>query len=606
MKAISEIKQSLKTTKEVLRLVWQTSSQYTVYIVLILTVSAIMPIVEAYFIKKVIDNLTSPLHQKIAFSVILFYLILFISATVISRVIESLRTSTQIVFGNLFAKEINNRIVEKTTKLEYSKFEDPVFYDKLERTRDHASWKPLNAFYHLFGGLRYLITFVSIVAVIFTFSPWIVLLMIIFTIPSLYVQIKFGDAWWNLLHSETTDSRRAHYLQYLMTNRHEMKDIKLLNLRNNLLDKYNALYNKLFNEQKKVIIRKYAWELITYLFSDIILVLFYLYLAWQTYLQKYSIGDFTFFSTMYLNGVRALHGFVIDISGVYENNLFISEVVEFLEMEEESGYADNSANPNIRSKKKIPLTISEIEFRDVWFKYPGTEKWILNGVSFRIASKHSIALVGENGAGKTTLVKLITRLYLPTKGEILVNGINVDEYSLDDYRNLIGVAFQDFAKFQFSLDENIRMGDIKRKLSSNEIIVAAKKAHIHKKAISLPKGYKTKLGRWYHEGDEISFGEWQRVAIARALVKDCPLYILDEPTAALDAKAEYLVFEEFKKHVRGRMAVFSSHRFSNVRLADDILVIENGRIIEKGSHNELMYKKGKYHELYNFQADRYK
>ena len=597
MKTLGKFRSTLKISKEVIKLIWQTSKAYTIYVIILLILTSIIPILEAYFIKRIIDILTFSLQSKIEFNSVFLYLALFIAATLFERIIASQRNAIQIILGNLFNKKINQKIVEKTTKLAFWRFEDPKFHDKLDRTRDQATWKPLNTFYYLFESLMNFFTLVSILIVFFTFSPLISILMIIFTIPSLIVQLKYGEKWFNLLYDETPESRKLNYYQYLMAGHYETKDIKLLNLRNFLLIKYKTLYNKLFEEQKSLIVKRYILEFMGFILSDIMLVVFYFYLAWQTFLQKLSIGDFTFFSTLYTRANMSLQGLIRGIAGVYENNLFINELIEFLNLEEEKLSLKH---------EKIPKIIKTIEFRDVWFKYPGTEECVLKGISFIISAEQNVALVGENGAGKTTIVKLLTKLYDPTKGEILMNNINIEKFDLNEYRNLIGVAFQDFAKFFFSVEENIKFGDINRKISKEEIIEVAKKAHIHKKIMTFPNKYSTTLGRWYHEGHEISYGEWQRIAIARALIKRCPVYVLDEPTAALDAKAEYLVFEEFKKHVIGKIAMFISHRFSNVRLANKILVLENGKIIQEGSHQELAKINGRYKELYEFQARSYR
>ncbi len=364
-----------------------------------------------------------------------------------------------------------------------------------------------------------------------------------------------------------------------------------------LLGRYKALYDKLFNEQKKLVLKRHLWGFLTYLLSDIVLTLFYFSLILQAYARRITLGDFTFYSTTYLRGVSALHGLVRDISEIYENNLFIAELIEYFRETEED---DTS------SSAPLPKKIESIQFKDVWFKYPGTEDWALRGVTFELKPEKSVAIVGENGAGKTTIVKLLVRLYEPTKGAITLNHKEIKEYNIKGYRNLIGVSFQDFARFFFTVRENISIGDITKDFSQEEIESAAKKANIHEKIQKLPKKYETTLGRWYHEGQEISYGEWQRIAISRALIKDCHIYILDEPTASLDAKAEHLVFEEFKKHVKGKMAMIVSHRFSNVRLADQIIVLENGEIIQRGTHEELVSKDGRYKQLYEYQARSYK
>ncbi len=595
MKAWEGLKQSVWVSKEVVRMIWNTSKWYTTYTILVLIASAFVPIIEAYFIKKIVDSLTAALSQNIAFSVITGYLLFFFGITLLNRLLESQHNSLQILLGNIFQKSINQKIVEKTTNLPFWKFEDPSFHDKLDRVVDQATWKPLNTFYYLFDTVKNLLMMISIFIVIYALHPAILLALVLFALPSLFVQIKYGSQWWNLIYQETSESRRLHYLQHLMSKTQEMKDIKLLNIKNLLLSKYKKLYDKLFNEQKALTIKRYWWEFSSYLLSDIVFIGFYFYLAWQTFEKKITIGDFTFYSTIYLRGVSALHGFVKDLAGIYENNLFVNELIEFLNTPEEK--------ENTQTEK--PEVKNCFEFRNVWFKYPNTDFWVLKDISFKLPVKNSIALVGENGAGKTTIVKLLTGLYNPTKGKILLDGKPIENYDLTKYRQLFGVAFQDFAKFFFTVEENIKLGDARRKISDEEMVGAAKKTEIHKKIGALPKKYQTMIGRWYHEGHELSYGEWQRIAIARALIRKSPVYILDEPTAALDAKAEYLVFKQFKQHVKNKTALFISHRFSNVRLADKILVIENGKIIQEGTHQKLVNKKGRYQELYNFQARSY-
>lgn len=595
MKIFNSFKQSVFVSKEVVKMIWGISKGYTIYITIILVASAFIPIFEAFFIKKIVDNLTLSLSQTIAFSSIITYLLLFFGITLLNRLIESQHNSMQVLLGNFFQKSINQKIVEKTTSLPFWLFEDPTFHDKLDRVVDQATWKPLNTFYYLFDTVKNILLIISVFVVLYALHPLILLALIIFAIPSLFVQIKYGSQWWNLIYQETSESRKLAYLQHLMSKTQEMKDIKLLNIKDNLLTKYKALYDKLFNEQKSLTVKRYIWEFISYLASDLVFVGFYFYLAWRAFEKKITIGDFTFYSTLYLRGVGALHAFVKDLAGIYENNLFVNELIEFLNNPEEE-HLPQQKNPTINKG---------FEFKNVWFKYPNTENWILKDISFKLPVKNSIALVGENGAGKTTIVKLLTRLYEPTKGQILLDGKQIDSYDVQKYRQLFGVAFQDFAKFFFTVEENIKLGDVNRKISNEELIANAKKTQIHKKIMSLPKKYQTFIGRWYHEGHELSHGEWQRIAIARALIRKAPIYILDEPTAALDARAEYHVFKQFKTHVKGRTALFISHRFSNVKLADQILVIENGKIIQQGNHQTLINKKGRYQELYNFQAKQY-
>ncbi|QQG38990.1 MAG: ABC transporter ATP-binding protein [Candidatus Woesearchaeota archaeon] len=596
MKYYKKFKETVKISKEVIKLIWETSPSYTSYIILILIFSALVPVAEAFIIKKIVDLLTLSLQAQVMFNSIVFFIVLFVLVTLFSRLIENQRNATQIILGNLFSKSIQQRIVEKTTKLAFWRFEDPNFYDRLHRVSEEATYRPLNTFYHFFEFLQNVILLITISIALLSFNPFIVFLMVLFSLPSLVIEIKYGWAWWNLIYRETPRSRRLNYLHFLMTRIYEMKDIKLLNIRSYLFDKYKNLYDKLFHEQKALVTRRYIWQFFMYLLSDAVLILFYVLLTWQTFIKKISIGDFIFYSTLYTRGVGAVHSIVRDIAGIYENNLFVHEMLKFFDMPEEE---------IIKDSKPIEGIKRGFEFRNVWFKYPGTKEWILKNASFEIPLGKSIALVGENGAGKTTIVKLLTRLYEPAKGQILLNGRNIQDYNLNSYRNLFGVAFQDFAKFFFNVEENIAIGDKNRVVSHKEIVDLSKKAEIYEKIMKLPNKYNTVLGKWFHEGYDLSHGEWQKIAIARALVKRAPFYILDEPTAALDARAEYNVFKQFQKHVKRKTAVFISHRFSNVKLADYIFVIKAGKIAQHGTHKELLKKKGLYKRLYTFQAKRY-
>jgi len=587
----SSVKNTLSVSRDVIRLVWKMSPWYTVYIVILLTGTALIPILEAFIIKKIIDSIS--LH--ITFSLVVTYIVLFVLVTLLNRIVDNQRNLSQIILGNLFQKEINQAIVEKTTKLDFWRFEDPTFHDKLDRVREQATWKPLNTFFSIFGVVQDTFGLISVLVVLSAIHIAFVPAMILFSLPSLWVQISYGGRWWNLIHHETPKSRKLAYYQHLMTSSYETKDIKLLNLRTILLSKYAKLYDSLFYEQKKLLTKRHIWQFFTSLISDVVFVLFYFYVAWQAFLQRITIGDFTFYTSVYSRGVMSMFNLVRDMSGVYENNLFIKELFEFLETPEEKETGDMPV-------KKLK---EGFEFKDVWFKYPGTENWILKGVNFQLPLKSKVALVGENGAGKTTIVKLLTRMYLPTKGQILLEGKPIEQYDINSYRQLFGVAFQDFAKFFFTAEDNIKIGDISRKIPQTEVQSIAKKMQIHNKIMTLPKKYQTILGRWWHEGHELSYGEWQRLAIARALIRNSPIYILDEPTAALDAKAEYIVFKEFKQYAANKTALFISHRFSNVKLADLIIVLENGQIIERGTHQQLLQKTAKYHQLYHFQAKRY-
>ncbi|MDO8660634.1 MAG: ABC transporter ATP-binding protein [Candidatus Woesearchaeota archaeon] len=589
------LRDTLEISWAVVKLVWECSPAYTIQTVFFLLLSALIPIGQAFLIKRVVDLLTLSLNSEVLFSSIIISIILYFVLVLIDRFNESRKNINRILLGNLFQKHINRKIVDKTSRISFWKFESPMFHDVMDRIRNQAPWRPLNVFYSLFDTFQNTLVFVSMSITLYVLSPLLVVLMLLCVIPNLAVQVKYGSSWWNILNKQTPKSRHVSYLQSLMSGYSEMKDIKLLSLREHLLNKYGKLYAQLFSEQKVIVLKRYWSAFFASIASDFVLVGFYVLLAWRVFSKVLSIGDFSFFSMVYLRSAYALQLIVHSTSGVYEHSLFVQELLSFLNTAEEQEESGN---------KKILLLKKGFEFEDVWFKYPESNTWILKGVSFSLPLKQCIALVGENGAGKTTIVKLLLRLYKPTKGRILLDGVSIEEYDLIQYRHLFGVAFQDFARFCFSAEENIKIGDVSKIISSAKMVSVAKRMQIHDKILSLPSGYKSKLGRWLG-GTELSHGEWQRLAIARALVRDVPVYVLDEPTASLDARAEYTVFQEFAEQVKGKSALFISHRFSNVKLADHILFLEHGQIIEQGNHAQLTTKKGKYWRLYTFQAKRY-
>jgi ATP-binding cassette, subfamily B, bacterial len=393
------------------------------------------------------------------------------------------------------------------------------------------------------------------------------------------------------------------YFNTLMTTDTYNKEVKLFNLGRFFIERFKNLANKLYEEDKNIIVRRYlmnfVWTGLTVAANSTI----YLYVALQTIIHSLPLGSLILYTQSAVQAGQSFQGLLNGVSGTYENNLYVGTLFEFLEYEPKivSPLEPKPVEPEVKGL--------DVEFRDVSFTYPGKDpvtQAALKHVSFTIKAGEAIALVGRNGAGKTTLVKLLTRLYDPDEGEILIGGRNIKEYDLQDLREQVGVIFQDYVNYYMSARENIGVGRINEIENEDLVMSAARKSGANAVIEQLPSGYETMLGRWFKDGTQLSGGEWQKVALARAFMRDARILVLDEPTSSLDAQAEYEVFEHFRTLTEGKSAIFISHRFSTVRLADRIFVIEHGGILESGSHQELMALDGRYAELFNLQAEAYR
>jgi ATP-binding cassette subfamily B protein len=388
----------------------------------------------------------------------------------------------------------------------------------------------------------------------------------------------------------------------VMTTDQFNKEIKLFNLGNFFINQYHKLADKIYRENKSLLTRRYMFGYLWMIISVIANAAIYMYVAFQAVQGRITLGDLTLFTQTATQVSSSFQAILSGISSTYENNLFVGTLFEFLEYEPKIKSPENAVaiepSPEVKGL--------DIEFRNVSFTYPGKSEPALKNINFRIAPGEAIALVGRNGAGKTTLVKLLARLYDPDEGEIFIGGRNVKEYDLQDLREQVGVIFQDYATYFMTARENIGVGRLSEIENLGLVQESARKSGANTVIERLPKGYESMLGRWFTEGTQLSGGEWQKIALARAFIRDARILILDEPTSSLDAQAEYEVFAHFRELTEGKTAIFISHRFSTVRLADRIFVIENGTILESGSHRELMELDGRYAELFNLQAEAYR
>lgn len=592
----------------VLDLVWTTNGRLTFAMGFISLLRGFTPAASAWITKLVVDSVVSAVNGKGQVSTVFWLVGIQLLINVVSGLLGTLSNIVQQLLQELVSNRVQLLLMEKANTLDLSYFEDPEFYNKLRQAQDQANFRPVTMISQTFDLGRTIITFLSMIFILLQLAWWIAIIALVVPIPAFIADSRYGWIGYQRTRRQSPERRQMLYFNQVMTTDTYNKEIKLFNLGDYFIQRYRFLANKFYGENKSVLVRRYMTGYVFQALSLIANAGIYLYVAYEAVQRVISIGDLTLYTQAALQVGTSFQSVLNGISSTYENNLFVSTLFDFLEYEPKITSPAQpvplvSANEDGSSIRKPGLSI---EFRNVSFKYPGKEAYALDNVSFKIDEGEAVALVGRNGAGKTTLVKLLTRLYDPDSGEILVGGRNIREYDLHELRAQVGVIFQDYVTYYMSARENIGVGQINNVTDSELVQTAARKSGASAVIEKLPKGYDTTLGKWFDEGTQLSGGEWQKIALARAFMRDARVLILDEPTSSLDAQAEYEVFAHFRELTAGKTAIFISHRFSTVRLADRILVIENGALIENGSHQELMALNGRYAELFNLQAEAYR
>jgi ATP-binding cassette subfamily B protein len=572
-------------------------------------VRGLIPIATLWIGKLIIDGVVAARAAGTGWRPVLNLVLLEIAIVVIGELLSRASRLIDGLLSDLFSNRVSVRLMEHAATLDLAQFEDPAFYDHLERARRSTAGR-IGLIAQLLGMGEGLITLVTLSVALLAFNPWLMLLLFIAVLPSFLGEVRFSALQYSLMFRWTQPRRQLDYLRYVGASDDTAKEVQLFGLAPWLTERYRRLSQSWYVENRGLAIRKALVSSGLSLISTAGYYSAYVIIIARTVIGAISLGSLTFLAASFARGRDLIQGLLATLSGIYDESLYLRDLFLFFEMQ-----------PTIASKSGAHLVARPIRegfvFEDVGFRYPGSDRWALRHASFTLRPGERLALVGENGAGKTTLTKLLARLYDPTEGRILLDGIDLRDYDLASLRQAIGVIFQDYVRYDFRFDENIGVGEIRdtgHYLDANatngdapEPMRAASEKSLASSVLErLPARWRQMLGRRFDDGVELSGGEWQKVALARAYMRDAQVFILDEPTASLDARAEYDVFVRFSELMAGRTAVLISHRFSTVRMADRILVLKNGEIIEEGTHAELVARPGLYSELFTMQAEGYR
>jgi len=604
----------------VIRLVWDASPAVTSGLFVVTVVAGLIPAMSAYTSKLLVNAVVlgievhnhpatvadavrfdfGPLRTPVftAVNAIIFLAVLQLVIFALIAFLSTARNITQQLLQNAVSMRIQLMVMEKAASLDLAFYEDPASYDLLRRAQTDSINRPVLMISTAFGLVQTALTFVTMIALLVIVSPLLALLALLSPVPAFIADTRYGWRGYNIARWGSRLLRRMNYLVTLLTTDSYAKEVKLFGLGRYFIDRYRLIGNTYYGSQRRQVVRRYLIGFLWGNLSTIATSVTYLYVALQAIVGKLTLGDLTLYTTAAQSVQNSIQGILGGFSGMYEHNLYLSNLFELMET--------TSALPAPAKPVAVPEPVrGEITFDHVSFAYPGAAENALTDLSFTVSAGETIAIVGRNGAGKTTLFKLICRLYDPTGGRILIDGIDIRDVDPAELRAQIGGMFQDYVTYQATAAENIGLGNLGAIADREAILKASRQAGSDGLIAGLPQGYETALGKWFDAGVNLSGGEWQKVALARAFMRDARILLLDEPTSALDAQAEYELFERIHSLTRGRTAVYISHRFSTVRRADRILFLEHGRLVEQGTHEQLMRLNGRYARLFRLQASAY-
>ncbi|HXG97958.1 MAG TPA: ABC transporter ATP-binding protein [Gemmatimonadales bacterium] len=594
---------ALRHVPPLLRLVFQTHRGYTAAILVLRAIRSLIPVAVLWVGKLIIDGViagVAAVHAGRApdWRPLAILVGLELGIAVIGEGLARLSALLESLLGDLFANRLSVRLMQHAATLDLAQFEDAEIYDHLERARRQTVGR-IGLFTLILGTAQDIITLISLASVLLVQLPWLLLLLTVAVLPAFLGEAHFASLGYSLLFRWTPERRLLDYLRYMGASNESAKEVKLFGLSNLLVGRYADLSDKFYEENKRLAVKRNIVSTLLVTLGTLGYYGAYAVIIYRTVLGVFTIGTLTFLAGSFRQSRSLIQSVLLAFSSIYEQSLYLSDLFTFFEV-----------RPRVVSKPGAKAVARPMQtgfqFENVGFQYPGSQRWAVRHLTFAFEPHERIALVGENGAGKTTLVKLLSRLYDPDEGRILLDGADLRDYDLDSLRHNIGIIFQDFVRYDFLLRENIGVSQVEAMNDEDRIREAAKRSLADSVAKRVPQGFDQMLGKRFENGVELSGGEWQKVALARAYMRDAQVLILDEPTAALDARAEYEVFLRFAELTQGRMAVLISHRFSTVRMADRILVLKGGELADDGSHEELVARGGLYAELFSLQAAGYR
>ncbi len=588
-----------KYFRESLKLVWQSAPGWTFANILLSVLRSILPLLLIWLLKNLVDELTSAVSRNSP--EVLPAIIWLIAAVVIIWFVDEATSD----LGNYVRKKQSMKleihmyglIHSKSVRLDLLNFEYSGYFDSLSRASREAPWRPNSILNNIVSVFRSLLSLMLMAGVLVVLHWAVALLLIVVNIPGIWLRLKYAGTLYNFQREQTPEARKAAYFNWLLTGDRPSREIRLFGLGNYFTELFKKSFLKTKEEEIRIIRKRTSIELISDLVKAAAVMITLVFMTRETIGGKLTLGHMTMFVLAFRQGMTYIRELLHSLAGLYEDSLFIGDIFEFLNLEEKI-----KAIPPVLEIREFG---SDISVNNISFTYPGNNSHTIKDVSFTIRKGEVIAVVGPNGAGKTTLVRLLCRLYDPDSGSISIDGKNLKNLDPDQYRKLLSVIFQDFMLYNLGAGENIRLGNISKSNASKDIVMAARMTGIHDLINDLPDGYSTIIGNLFSDSRELSWGEWQKLALSRALFRDAPLLILDEPSSALDSDTEYEIFSRFREIVRGKTSILISHRFTNVSLADRIMVLDKGSIAESGTHDELMEKQGMYHAMYTKQTSRF-